>query len=557
MAKIIKEVTIVSLPFHPGGKYLSVGSHVTLSHEPENEKDKNAHRVDILPPGNVVPILAGYVANNPHTVVPNTISANELLKLNESYQYSEIVATVVRTDQVVMSNNKTATVYIARFELKGEEAVKEEQTNQKSMEFTFKIMGGKTRYPNKLAIGEALDLGEIPVVKVELRDDKHVVLFQNDLAGYVSEKEEDGLSSFEEMAPFLNGREAMVISRKGNAYIASFTVSEAEKKRLEGISVSIEAMNRAVNKGLVEKGNAQEILDYLIDNNLNEVQIASVFDSYKEYDEEAASYIPSKPEKLYIDPNEGEFVQSAIAYIGLGKNLLLEGDKATGKNTLTITLAWVLQRPLYEVSLNSAYDNTSLMGAKQIDMDDDGKLFTSFDKETIVKAAEVGGIVVLDEINTALANVMSLLNSLLDDRRRITVPGLGRVDADENFVAIGTMNRDYQGTFDLNEATADRFVPLIFPAPKSIAKIIEANVPEADAYVISTIDRVFQHAMKNVQDGQIDSEAISVRGLSATADVATNMGLPLKLALMHNVANKASDPEDRKILTNIIDDILG
>lgn len=55
-------------------------------------------------------------------------------------------------------------------------------------------------------------------------------------------------------------------------------------------------------------------------------------------------------------------LERAVAALLEGENLLLCGDKATGKNVLAENLAWIFGRPLYNISFHVNTDSNSLIG---------------------------------------------------------------------------------------------------------------------------------------------------------------------------------------------------
>jgi midasin (ATPase involved in ribosome maturation) len=168
---------------------------------------------------------------------------------------------------------------------------------------------------------------------------------------------------------------------------------------------------------------------------------------------------------------------------------------------------------------------------------------------------ELGGTLNLDEVNTADPAVLVMLHSIVDDRGSVEVPGYGRVKAHENFNIILTMNKDYIGTNSLNEATRDRFTPIIFPNNKSIAEMLQERVKGAKAVDIQLADRVYQSIMTLVQDGTLSMDCVTVRGFIDAVEVSEDLGL--KEALEDCVGNRVEDDEYRETVMNIIDDILG
>lgn len=528
---------------NPGKLKVTLGDRVLLKKEPTNEYDSHAIHV-FTENGESV----GYVGNNEKlTVAPGTLSATKVYGMFGDEAYGFVVDSV----EVLYKNGKPSRAFVVA--LVENQEVQNKNTEQK---LTFKLVGSKTMYPNKFRLAEEIKSGNTPLVKLFVQGDKIVAEFEGALCGYVDNKKAEGLSDYEDILSAVNsGNEkiAKITKVVGTSFIGEIYVNKAELERVQNQKCLQEVVEDIIKKGLATEEEIQERMEYLKACGVTDKQILGVFRSYKSYDAEVAKRIPAKPKTLYRDGSG--IVKRVIAYINMRRNLLFEGDRGVGKNVLIETLAWIYKRPLYEFSLNSQHDNNSLLGGKTIETDESGRTVMGFDKESIVEAAEVGGILVLDEFNTALSHVMSLLNALLDDRRRLQVPGYKLVEADENFVAIATQNRDYQGTFENNEATIDRFVPIIFPKLENLADVLMAKVP-VSYNVIETCEKLFKGIRKCVEDGEISERAITVRGF-IDACLAVQMDIPLKEALIDNIANRSSDLDDRKTIQNMIEDILG
>lgn len=541
MAKIL--LTVVGITAKDPGKRLAkIGSKVIFKKEPSNPHDPYAIRVFLEDGVNSV----GYVANSPTTVVKNTRSATDIHPMINDETYGVVVG----FDKVTFKSGKESTAIIV--ELKLGQFVQEEKAMKT---ITFKLVGSKTIYPNKLKLIAEFNSGKTPYVKLYAKEDKIVAEFEGGLAGYVDEKDQTGLSSYDEIVAAVGDeRIAQITQLIGTNLIGQFTVNEAELSKEKSVRTLKSICQKIIDDGLATKDEIEERISYMEANGVTEKQMIGLFGTYKAYNPEVAKRIPLKPKTLYQDGSG--ILKRVIGYINMKRNLLFEGDRGVGKNVLTETLAWLYKRPLYEFSLNSQHDNTSLLGGKTIESDEKGRTTMGFDKESIVEAAEVGGILVLDEFNTSLAHTMSLLNSLLDERRRIQVPGYKLVEADENFVAIATQNRDYQGTFENNEATIDRFVPIIFPKLENLKDVLIAKVPSVGMNVINICDTLFKGIKKCVEDGEISEKAITIRGF-VDACLATQADIPLKDALIDNVANRCTDLDDRKAILNMIEDIIG
>ena len=144
----------------------------------------------------------------------------------------------------------------------------------------------------------------------------------------------------------------------------------------------------------------------------------------------------------------------SIAALLQGDNLLLSGVKATGKNVLCETLAWIFGRPEYDISFHVNTDSADLIGTDTF-INNEVRLR----KGPIYQCAEFGGFGILDEINMAKNDAVSVLHATLDHRRRIDIPGYNRILLHPATRFIGTMNYGYAGTRELNEALVDGAFP--------------------------------------------------------------------------------------------------
>ena len=153
-----------------------------------------------------------------------------------------------------------------------------------------------------------------------------------------------------------------------------------------------------------------------------------------------------------------EILEMAIAAILQGQNLLLTGPKASGKNILAENLAYIFNRPSYNVSFHVNTSSGDLIGTDTFE-DNEVKLR----KGSIYRCAEYGGFGILDEINMAKNDAVSVLHATLDYRRSIDVPGYDKIDLHPAARFIGTMNYGYAGTKELNEALVSRFLVIDMP----------------------------------------------------------------------------------------------
>lgn len=111
------------------------------------------------------------------------------------------------------------------------------------------------------------------------------------------------------------------------------------------------------------------------------------------------------------------------------------------RNVLCETLSWIFGRPAYDISFHVNTDSASLIGTDTF-KDNEVQLR----KGPVYQCAEFGGFGVLDEINMAKNDAVSVLHATLDHRRRIDVPGYSRIPLHPATRFIATMNQGYAGT---------------------------------------------------------------------------------------------------------------
>ena len=161
-----------------------------------------------------------------------------------------------------------------------------------------------------------------------------------------------------------------------------------------------------------------------------------------------------------------DILEMAIAGLLEGENILLTGSKATGKNILAENLAYIFGRPAYNVSFHVNTSSAELIGTDTF-VDNQVKLR----KGSIYQCAQYGGFGILDEINMAKNDAVSVLHATLDHRRSIDVPGYHKIGLHPAARFIGTMNYGYAGTKELNEALVSRF--LVIDMPPQTADTLE------------------------------------------------------------------------------------
>ena len=218
-----------------------------------------------------------------------------------------------------------------------------------------------------------------------------------------------------------------------------------------------------------------EIEKYLEDQKIAQELIGELRDFHMRY--EVENQVKERVEKPDILFYGKKILEMSIAALLQEDNLLLSGAKATGKNVLCETLAWIFGRPEYDISFHVNTDSADLIGTDTF-INNEVRLR----KGPIYQCAEFGGFGILDEINMAKNDAVSVLHATLDHRRRIDIPGYNRILLHPATRFIGTMNYGYAGTRELNEALVSRFMVIDMPEmdEDSVLFVLRQHFPDGE-----------------------------------------------------------------------------
>lgn len=244
-----------------------------------------------------------------------------------------------------------------------------------------------------------------------------------------------------------------------------------------------------------------------------------------------------------------EVWEHAIAAMLCGKNLLLAGPKATGKNVLAESLAQAFGRPVWNVSFHIGADAAYLVGTDTYD----GQR-VAFRPGPVTLCAQHGGFGVFDEINMARNEAMAVLHSALDFRRVLDVPGYDMVELDPRARFIATMNYDYAGTRELNEALASRFVVLDMPliSEGNLDRLFGETFPDLRPEARAQFVALFFELDRKATSAEVSGKAADLRGLLDAVDLM-HRGVTAGAALAMCISNKTFDPYERGLVQDVID----
>lgn len=243
-----------------------------------------------------------------------------------------------------------------------------------------------------------------------------------------------------------------------------------------------------------------------------------------------------------------EVWEQAVAALLCGKNLLLAGGKATGKNVLAENLAAAFGRPAWNVSFHVSLDASGLVGT---DTFTDGQV--RFRPGPVYQCAQHGGFGILDEINMAKNEALAVLHAALDHRRVLDVPGYDRLPMAPATRFVATMNYGYAGTRELNEALASRFVVIQMPAisPENLDRLLEDRCPALRKKYRQQFAALFFDLQKKCEGGEISSKALDLRGLLDALELAA-AGVPSGPALDMGITNKTFDSYEQGLIRDVV-----
>jgi len=181
----------------------------------------------------------------------------------------------------------------------------------------------------------------------------------------------------------------------------------------------------------------------------------------------------------------------ALAVLGAGRHLLLEGPVGVGKTTVALAVCSHLGRLTVRIDGDDRYSESKLTGwfdpplvLKQ------GYREESFFPGPLVEAMREGRVLFINELNRMPESVQNVLLPALDERL-LQAPHIGEVRAAPGFQVVATQNPvEYVGTGHLSEALRDRFEHLALhyqPATEESAIVMAETGSEDEALVLAAV----------------------------------------------------------------------
>jgi len=268
---------------------------------------------------------------------------------------------------------------------------------------------------------------------------------------------------------------------------------------------------------------------------------------------------PAKPRpkarKVKTDFVETNNEIALIVYaIDEGKNCLLSGPTGCGKSFAIEEVAKAEKRKLWTVNCDVELDKTEIVGHYEVVSDGDGNTETRWVRGILPMAMENGDWIVLDEVNMARPEVMSVLHQALDHRRTLTIKEHGNeeIKAHKNFRVFATMNPEYSGTAELNYAFRRRFEVIVEMDYLSSAKeksLIEKRTG-LDAINSTKCIGVAKDARALFKDGKVSYPVSTAHLLEFAAMLSKECFTPQECAKV--TLNISDNPDENQDVLNCV-----
>lgn len=225
--------------------------------------------------------------------------------------------------------------------------------------------------------------------------------------------------------------------------------------------------------------------------------------------------------------------EKAIISIVAGNNIILSGNKSTGKNVLSRDLAKLFKVNIHEISFHNDVKATDLNSENGI----------------LTLCAREGSFGVLDEINMAESDSLAILHSALDFRKMLDIGGGNTIRLHEMTRFIGTMNYGYMGTKELNEALVSRFQVIKMPSvtEELLTEIFKQKFPDLTEEYVNKFAQFFMKIQERARVAEISTKAVDLRGL-LDAIKGIKLGLSLYDAMEMGVTGKAFDDAEEHFI---------
>ena len=264
--------------------------------------------------------------------------------------------------------------------------------------------------------------------------------------------------------------------------------------------------------------------------------------------------VPDIDPTYKFDPDTTLAILAGFAY---NRRVMIQGYHGTGKSTHIEQVAARLNWPCVRVNLDSHISRIDLIGKDAIKLRD-GKQVTEFHEGILPWALRNPVAIVFDEYDAGRADVMFVIQRVLEAQGRLTLLDQNRVIrpnkwfrlfSTTNTIGLGDTSGLYHGTQQINQGQMDRWnivTTLNYLDHDVEAEIVAAKVPEwqdADGRRrIAAMVRVADMTRNAFMNGDI-STVMSPRTVITWAQNALIFGGDVALSFRLTFLNKCDELE--------------
>lgn len=208
-----------------------------------------------------------------------------------------------------------------------------------------------------------------------------------------------------------------------------------------------------------------------------------------------------------------------LRYLAAGVNVWLAGPAGSGKTTTCEKIAAALNLNFFPVSVGGQTTKSDLLGF----VDATG----TYRRSVVREAFEKGGLLLIDEIDSAGANVLTILNALLANGYCSFPDGV--IKKHENFRCVAAANtygrgadRQYVGRNQIDFATLDRFAFVEFNYDEKLETALVGDDPRAVAWCEHV--QSLRHAADSLKMRVVISPRASIGGARMIAAGVADFG---------------------------------
>ena len=253
--------------------------------------------------------------------------------------------------------------------------------------------------------------------------------------------------------------------------------------------------------------------------------------------------VPTIDQNYQLNPQASLAILAGFAF---NRRVMLQGMHGTGKSTHLEQIAARLNWPCLRINLDGQITRMDLIGKEIITLEND-KQVTQFQEGLIPWSLQRPVALILDEYDAGQADVMFVIQRMLEregrltllDQNRVIEPNPAfRIFATSNTVGLGNWNGLYQGTQLLNHGQMDRWdivAALNYLEPAEEEKILLAKVPELSSETASQMIALANLTRKGFEAGDI-STLMSTRTLITWGEnwrIFKDLGLGFTLAFLN------------------------